>query len=103
MAPLASTCGNRIWVVVVVALVIVKISIMIKFGIGVVRKIVRSSGVLLSIVPNVTLNDIVNVARTILIKFQVMTRSFLKDDDGNIYRAEDAEFIGLFEETILTL
>jgi uncharacterized membrane protein len=96
MAPLASTCGNRIWVVVVVALVIVKISIMIKFGIGVVRKIVRSSGVLLSIVlnrrrkkvgkkrlekeityPNVTLNDIVNVARTILIKFQVMTRSFL--------------------------
>jgi hypothetical protein len=52
MAPLASTCGNRIWVVVVVALVIVKISIMIKFGIGVVRKIVRSSGVLLSIVLN---------------------------------------------------
>jgi hypothetical protein len=52
MAPLASTCGNRIWVVVVVALVIVKISIMIKFGIGVIRKIVRSSGILLSIVLN---------------------------------------------------
>jgi hypothetical protein len=26
-----------------------------------------------------------------------------KDDDCNIDRAEDTEFIGLFEETILTL
>jgi hypothetical protein len=30
-------------------------------------------------------------------------KGLAKDDDGNIYRAEDAEFIGLFEETILTL
>lgn len=103
MAPLVSTWGSGIWVVVVVALIIVNISVMVKFGVGVVRKIVRSSGVLLSIVTNVTLNDIVDVARTILIKFQVMTRAFLKDDDGDIHRAEDAEFIGLFEETILTL
>lgn len=103
MAPLASTCGSRIWVVVIVALIIVNIGVMIKFGIGIVHEIVRSSGVLLSVVTNMTLNDIVNVARTVLIKFQVMTRAFLKDDDGDIDRAEDTEFIGLFEETILTL
>lgn len=76
---------------------------MIEFGIGIVREIVRSSGVLLSVVTNVALNDVVDVARTVLIKFQVMTRAFLKDNDGDIDRAEDAEFIGLFEETILTL
>lgn len=103
MAPLASTCGNRIWVVVVVTLVIVDIGVMMKFGIGVVREIVGSAGILLSIVPNVTLNDIVDVARTVLIKFQVMTGTFLKDDDGDVNRAEDAKFVGLFEETILTL
>lgn len=103
VAPLASTYRSGIWIVVVVALVIVKISVMIKFGVGVVHKIVRSSGVLFSVVTNVTLNDIVDVARTVLIKFQVMTRTFLKDNDGDIDRAEDAELIGLFEETILTL
>lgn len=103
MAPLASTCGGRIRVVVIVSLIIVNIGVMVKFGIGVVHEIVGSSGVLFPVVTNVTLDDIVDVARTVLIKFQVMTRAFLKDDDCNIDRAEDTEFIGLFEETILTL
>jgi hypothetical protein len=103
VAPLVSTYGSRIWVVIVVALIIVNIGVMIKFGVGVVHEIVWSSGVLLSIVTNVTLNDIMDVARTVLIEFQVMTRTFLKDDDGDIDRAEDTEFVGLFEETILTL
>lgn len=103
MAPLASTCRSRIWVVVIVAFIIVNICVVIKFGIGVVHEIVGSSGVLFPVVTNVTLDDIVDVARTILIKFQVMTRAFLKDDDSDIDRAEDTEFVGLFEETILTL
>lgn len=103
MAPLASTCRNRIWVVVIVSLIIVNIGVMIEFGVGIVHEIVGSFSVLFPIVTNVTLDDIVDVARTVLIKFQMMTRAFLKDDDCDIDRAEDTEFVGLFEETILTL
>jgi hypothetical protein len=96
VTPLASTCGSRIRVVVVVALIVVNIGVMIEFGVGVVHEIVGGSGVLFSVVlnrkkrlvkkrrekskmtyTNVTLDDIVDVARTVLIEFQVMAGAFL--------------------------
>lgn len=30
-------------------------------------------------------------------------KKLAKDDDGDVNRAEDTKFVGLFEETILTL
>jgi hypothetical protein len=38
-----------------------------------------------------------------LIELEMMARPLLKDDDGDVDGAEDTEFIGLFEKTILAL
>lgn len=103
MTLLVSTCRSRVWVVIVIALIVVDVGVVVKFGIGVVCKIVGGAGILFSIVTNVTLNDIVDVARTVLIKLQVMTSAFLKDDDRDIDRTEDSKLISLLEETVLTL
>lgn len=98
-----STCRSRIWVIIIIDVVIVDVGVIVKFGIGVVREIMGGTGVLLSVIANVALNNIVDVARTVLIKLQVVTSAFLEDDDSDVDRAEDAELIGLLEETILTL
>jgi len=47
-----STYGSRIWVIIIIDVVIVGIGVIVKFGIGIVRKIMGGTGILLSVILN---------------------------------------------------
>jgi hypothetical protein len=49
------------------------------------------------------LYDVVNVTGAVLVKFQMMTGTFLEYDDGHIDRAKNTELVRLLEEVVLAL
>jgi len=49
------------------------------------------------------LYNIVDVVGAILVELNMVTWTFLEDDDCDFDRAEDAQLVGFLEETILTL
>lgn len=76
---------RRPWnVIVFILIVVVSIAYIVQLWISVSREILWTTSILLAIMPEMSLNNIVNVGRAILVELNVVTLTLLKDNDCDI-------------------